>query len=115
MTEKQFETQVKNFLESKNIVQPSCPHVELLIRNNSLNGWYVKIWGGGFQRAGIPDILACINGYFVAVELKGPTGKHTKLQEHNIRLINESRGIGLILYPHQFHEFKTLVDKLLRR
>lgn len=95
MTEKQFETKIKKFLISKDI-------------------WFIKIWGGGFQRAGIPDILACINGKFVAIELKGPTGKPTELQKYNIARINESKGIGLILYPHQFEEFKTLVNELLK-
>ncbi len=94
MTEKQFETKVKKFLKSHDI-------------------WFIKIWGGGFQRAGIPDIIACINGKFVAIELKGPTGKPTPLQEYNIARINECNGIGLILYPHQFSKFKELVKNLL--
>lgn len=95
MTEKQFENKVKKFLKENN-----C--------------WYVKYWGGGYSKSGIPDILACINGYFVAIELKGTDGKPSKLQEWNIRKINESNGIGLILYPHQFEDFKSLVNELLR-
>lgn len=94
MTEKQFETKVKKFLKSYDI-------------------WFIKIWGGGFQRAGVPDILACVNGYFVAIELKGSNGEPTELQKYNIRKINESNGIGLILYPHQFNKFKELVKDLL--
>ncbi len=95
MTEKQFETKIKKFLESHNI-------------------WFIKIWGGGFQRAGVPDLICCVNGHFVAIELKGSNGKPTELQKYNIRKINESNGIGLILYPHQFNEFKTLVEGLIK-
>ncbi len=96
MTEKQFETKVKQFLKSHNI-------------------WFTKIWGGGFQKAGIPDLLCCINGHFVAIELKGTNGTATELQKYNIKKINESGGIGLILYPKDFRKFKALVLDLLRR
>lgn len=74
--------------------------------------WYVKIWGGGFMKSGIPDILACINNRFVAVELKAPNGRPSELQKRNIRLINECGGYGVILYPKDFEEFKREVEKL---
>ena len=96
MTEKQFENKIKKFLKSHNI-------------------WFTKIWGGGFQKAGIPDILACVNGRFIAIELKGSNGKPTELQKYNIRRINECNGVGIILYPKDFERFKKLILDLLRR
>ena len=77
------------------------------------NTWYVKIWGGGFMKAGIPDIICCINGRFVALELKRENGVASELQKRNIRLINEAKGIGLILYPKDFDEFKDMCRRLL--
>ena len=94
MTEKQFQKKVINYLNS-------LPHT-----------WFFKVWGGGFQRSGIPDLICCINGVFVALELKGKGGKPTKLQELNINHINAAGGIGLILYPADFKEFKTLVKEV---
>ena len=96
MTEKQFETKIKKFLNSYNI-------------------WFTKIWGGGFQKSGIPDILACVNGHFVAIEIKGKGGKPTELQKYNIRKINECNGTGVILYPEQFETFKLIILDLLHR
>lgn len=96
MTEKQFENQVKKFLKDNDI-------------------WYFKVWGGGFQKSGVPDLICCVNGHFVAIEVKGPNGKPSELQKYNIRKINESNGIGLILYPNQFEEFKELITELLGR
>ena len=96
MTEKQLENKIKKFLKSHNI-------------------WFTKIWGGGYQKAGIPDILACVNGYFVAIEIKGNSGKPTELQKYNIKKINESNGVGIILYPKDFERFKLLILDLLRR
>jgi len=96
MTEKQFENKIKEFLKSYNI-------------------WFMKVWGGGYQKAGIPDILACVNGRFVAIEIKGSSGKPTELQKYNIKKINESNGVGIILYPKDFERFKLLILDLLRR
>ena len=70
--------------------------------------WHVKIWGGGFMRAGIPDIICCINGKFIALELKRENGVASELQKRNVRLINEANGIALILYPKDFDEFKKI-------
>lgn len=96
MTEKQFEQRVKKFFKSHNI-------------------WYLKVWGGPFQRAGIPDIIACVNGRFVGVELKSSTGRPTELQKWNIEKIKESGGIGLVLYPEQFEEFKKMIEEELKK
>lgn len=40
-----------------------------------------KTHGGMYGTAGIPDIIACIDGRFYAFEVKQPTGKLTRLQE----------------------------------
>jgi len=55
--------------------------------------------------------LACINGKFVAIELKSDVGKPSELQKRNVRLINEANGYGVILYPKDFEEFKKAVSK----
>jgi hypothetical protein len=46
-----------------------------------------KKHGGIYGTAGIPDIIACIDGRFYAFEVKTPEGKTTKLQEATIRKI----------------------------
>ena len=57
--------------------------------------------------------MACVNGYFVAIEVKAPKGKPSDLQLWNIEQINQSGGIGIILYPEQFEQFKEMVEFLL--
>lgn len=51
-----------------------------------------KTHGGPYGTAGIPDIICCIQGRFVAFEVKTPTGKLTKLQEITIDKINRAQG-----------------------
>ena len=51
-----------------------------------------KEHGGMYGTAGIPDVIACINGRFVAFEVKTETGKLTKLQEITIQKIRNAKG-----------------------
>ena len=53
-----------------------------------------KQHGGSFGTSGLPDIICCIRGKFVAFEVKQPCGKLTKLQEVTIKRINEAKGIA---------------------
>ena len=93
MREKAFEKQVKDFLQEQ-----GC--------------WCLKTWSNGIQREGVPDLLVCCNGYFVAVELKNETGKASDLQLWNIRKINEAGGFAIVLYPSAFERFKSFIADL---
>lgn len=62
------------------------------------NGYYVvKVIQA--SKAGVPDLLACVNGRFVALEVKKPdTVKNTsKLQVYNLNKIKESGGNGYVV------------------
>ena len=54
-----------------------------------------KEHGGMYGTAGIPDIIACINGRFFGFEVKTESGKPTKLQEATIRKILKAGGTAL--------------------
>jgi Holliday junction resolvase len=59
----------------------------------TVNGCFAwKEHGGMYGTAGIPDIIACIGGRFVAFEVKTPIGKLTKLQEMTIQRIKDAKG-----------------------
>lgn len=91
--EKLFETKIKNYLRSLGI-------------------WHVKFFANGYTRRGIPDILACVNGKFVAIEVKSENGKPSALQTKNIEMIQESGGIAVVLYPDDFEDFKLMIESL---
>ena len=95
MKEKNFENKVKQYLKS-------------------IDAYYFKVWGGGFQQSGIPDVVACKNGIFIGIELKSSTGKPSELQKYNIKQINESGGVGIILFPEGFDEFKSLMEGVMK-
>ena len=51
-----------------------------------------KEHGGPHGTAGIPDVIVCYRGRFVAFEVKTETGKLTKLQETMLTRINAAKG-----------------------
>ena len=53
-----------------------------------------KEFGGLYGTAGIPDIICCYKGKFVAFEVKTPSGKLSKLQEITIEKIRASKGLA---------------------
>lgn len=110
MTEKQFENKIKRWLEDNGIYSAGTPKQK---KQKEQVGWFIKVWGGGFQRAGIPDIIGLINGRFIALEVKAKNGKASILQEQNIKFINKSGGIGMIVYPKDFEKMKAKVKGLL--
>lgn len=91
--EKIFENKIKKFIENE-------------------GGWYVKFFANSFTKSGIPDILACINGYFIAIEVKAPNGKPSELQLYHCKKIKEAGGFAFILYPSGFMIFKSFIQDL---
>jgi Holliday junction resolvase len=51
----------------------------------------------GFGRAGIPDIVGCYNGQFVAFECKANGGRTTALQEREIHNIQAAKGWAFVI------------------
>jgi hypothetical protein len=51
----------------------------------------------GFGRAGIPDIVGCYNGQFVAFECKAGKNIPTALQEREIRNIQAAKGWAFVI------------------
>ena len=70
-----------------------------------------KEHGGMYGTAGIPDIIACINGRFFGFEVKTAVGKPTKLQEATIRKILAAGGIALVV--RSVDEVRTAISDSL--
>ena len=56
-----------------------------------------KTHGGVYGTAGIPDIIACVNGRFFAFEVKTASGKATQLQQATVRKILAAGGTALVV------------------
>lgn len=67
--------------------------------------FFWKEHGGMYGTAGIPDIIICYKGRFVALEVKRPKGKLTKLQEKTIKDIRAAGGKAYVV---------TCVDEVMK-
>lgn len=88
--EKTYEHKIKTFLTNE-------------------GAWFVKFFANGHTRSGVPDLLCCVNGYFVAVEVKASKGHASPLQIYHCNRIREAGGFAFILYPSGFEEFKKFI------
>lgn len=71
-----------------------------------------KEHGGRFGTAGIPDIICCYNGRFIAFEVKTEKGKTTELQKSVIRKINAACGLAAVV--RSVEDVKLIIDEIER-
>lgn len=73
---------------------------------NSEGFYVVKVVSA--TKAGVPDILCCIYGQFVAFEVKAnATKKPTPLQEYNLDKIRECGGEAFVV--HSLEQVKDII------
>jgi Holliday junction resolvase len=51
----------------------------------------------GYGRAGVPDIIACYRGHFLAIECKAGFNKPTALQEREMAAIQKAGGSAMVV------------------
>lgn len=76
-------------------------------------GYVLKTFGNGYQASGTPDLICCINGNFVAIEVKSAKGVVSKLQEKRIDEIRSAGGVALIAYPKDWEKLKKIFNILI--
>lgn len=94
--EKTFENKIKKYLKSK-------------------GAYYVKYFGNAYSTNGTPDILACVNGYFIGIEVKAQNGRFDPegLQAVKINDIRQAGGFAYVVYPSGWSKLKDIIDGLL--
>lgn len=73
---------------------------------HSQGAWTVKTIQ--CNKAGVPDILASLDGKFIGLEVKTETGKPSALQLRNIKQIIRSGGVAGVV--RSVEEVKKLID-----
>jgi Holliday junction resolvase len=92
--EKTYENKIEKYLKSK-----GC--------------YCVKYFGCMYSTSGTPDILACVKGYFLAIEVKAQNGNPSALQIEHIKQIRKAGGIAYIAYPSGWDKMRDIIDGLL--
>jgi Holliday junction resolvase len=76
------------------------------------NVYYFFPPANGYGRQGIPDIICCIHGHFLAIECKAGKGTTTVLQDREIEKIRQHAGTVMVVNEHNQEELINLLSKL---
>lgn len=107
--EKNFETRIKNFLESEGIYALGTAKDKMKVPPC---GYYEKRWGGGFSKSGLPDLHIIVRGISIEAEIKASNGSASDLQKQKLKQIVESGAIGGVFFPKDFDDLKKIVLRL---
>ncbi len=69
-----------------------------------LGAYYFYPVTSGYGRSGVPDIVGCLNGKFFGIECKAGKNKPTPLQEKNLKMIEATGGIALVINEDNLKE-----------
>lgn len=93
MREKVVENKIKDYLTSKGI-------------------YHFKIHGDSFVKPGLPDIVACCHGKFLAIEVKRPGAKNEQSEKQKIHERNIIRSGGVYVLADDLNDVVDIVDLL---
>lgn len=66
----------------------------------------------GMGRSGVPDIICCYKGTFIAIECKAGAGKTTALQDRELELIKKAGGVQMVVNEENVGEVAVLLNVL---
>lgn len=65
-----------------------------------------------YGRSGVPDIIACYKGKFLAIECKAGDNKPTLLQLRNIEDIKRNQGLAIVINEGNIESLLALVKEI---
>lgn len=67
---------------------------------------------GGYGRSGIPDIIACHRGRFIAIECKAGSNEPTALQQRELQRIRDGGGYALWVNESNVDDVHKLLKQI---
>jgi hypothetical protein len=80
---------------------------------DKLGAYYVMPVTGGYGNSGAPDFLVCLQGRFIGIECKAGKNTTTPLQEKNLRQVERSGGIALVINDENVGVFEETLGRVL--
>lgn len=66
----------------------------------------------GYGRSGVPDIVCCVKGKFLAIECKAGKGTTTALQDREINAIRTAQGIAAVARETNLDMIEQILKEL---
>ena len=79
---------------------------------DELGIYHFSPYMAGMGRAGVPDIIACHKGRFVAIECKAGKGKTTALQDRELNAIAAAGGFTFVARETNLEELREELECL---
>lgn len=76
---------------------------------NELGVYHFSPFQAGMGRAGIPDVIGCYRGVFVAFECKAGSNKPTALQEREMQAIREAGGHAYVINEDNVNDLQEIL------
>ena len=77
---------------------------------DELGIYHFSPFQAGMGRAGIPDVISCYNGRFVAFECKAGKNQPTALQEREMNAIRQAKGLAFVINEENVDDLKELLQ-----
>jgi Holliday junction resolvase len=72
--------------------------------------YYFKVHGSKFMPSGIPDIICCLNGSFLGIEVKRPGAKNEQSEQQKVHERNIIKSGGTYLLVDSLEEVVNYVE-----
>ncbi len=73
------------------------------------DAWFLNVAGSAVQRSGVPDIICCIKGHFIGLELKREDGSGRPSQQQLIECNKIMQAGGDAIVSQDFEEIKKFI------
>lgn len=90
-----------------NLVKKVKEYIKTAYREDA---WFFKTSGNAAQKSGIPDILACVRGHFIAIETKREDGSGTPSEQQIIECKKIMKAGGYAIISKDFDEIKKFIE-----
>lgn len=75
--------------------------------------YYFSPAANGYGRAGIPDIVCCVHGWFLAIECKAGSNTTTALQDRELEKIHRAGGVYMVVRANCEAMLRVTLDELI--
>ena len=76
--------------------------------------YHFKVHGSKFMPSGIADIISCVNGHFVGIEVKRPGAKNEQSEQQKIHERNVKKSGGIYILADCLEDVTSVVEPLLK-
>jgi len=79
---------------------------------NKYNAYFFYPPSNGFGRSGIPDIIVCYCGQFIAIECKAGKNTTTALQRRELSAIEDAGGYALVINETNIEQVEAVLQQI---